>query len=140
MAQSTLALVGVNSSLTAALVNYSTRSLGDRSAEYVGTDLDVSLAAPRIITVKLDIKDPGISGNDRINVSLKQSVLDSNNLASTGSVSVALSIPRVSGWTQAHTVSLLKQAACYLGGAAATVSGQTDTSGFPAKWAEGLIP
>jgi hypothetical protein len=34
----------------------------------------------------------------------------------------------------------MKQLADYFGGVSATVSGQTDTSGFPQKWAEALIP
>jgi hypothetical protein len=110
------------------------------NAQYVGVNSDDSLAAPRIIDVKLDIKNPGLVGNDRVEVSIKHTVLDANNLPHTGSVTVKVSIPRVSEWDTDKTVSLLKQAADYLAGASATVSGQTDTTGFPAKWAEGLIP
>jgi hypothetical protein len=98
------------------------------------------LAAPRIIDVKLDVKAPGIAGNDRVAVSIKQTVLDTDNLPHTGSVTLTLSMPRVAQWTEEHSISLLKQMADYLGGVHATVSGQTDTSGFPAKWAEALIP
>lgn len=139
MAASSLALVGVVSS-TASLINYTKRANDGMDIQYVGTNAGDSLAAPRIIDVKLDVKAPGITGNDRIDVSIKHTVLDADNLPHTGSVTVKLSMPRVSNWTNELTVSLLKQAADYLGGASATVSGQTDTSGFPAKWAQALIP
>lgn len=139
MAASSLALVGVVSS-TASLINYTKRANDGMDIQYVGTNAGDSLAAPRIIDVKLDVKAPGVAGNDRVEVSIKHSVLDADNLPHTGSVTVKLSMPRVSNWTNELTVSLLKQAADYLGGASATVSGQTDTSGFPAKWAQALIP
>lgn len=139
MAASTLALVGVASS-AASLINYTKRANDGMDIQYVGTNTGDSLAAPRIIDVKLDVKAPGVAGNDRVEVSIKHSVLDADNLPHTGSVTVKLSMPRVAQWTNEFTVSLLKQAADYLGGASATVSGQTDTSGFPAKWAQALIP
>lgn len=139
MAASSLALVGVVSS-TASLINYTKRANDGMDIQYVGTNNGDSLAAPRIIDVKLDVKAPGVTGNDRIEVSIKHTVLDTDNLPHTGSVTVKLSMPRVAQWTNELTVSLLKQAADYLGGASATVSGQTDTSGFPAKWAQALIP
>lgn len=139
MATSPLALVGVASS-AASLITYTKRACDGMDIQYVGTNTGDSLAAPRLIDVKLDIKNPGTSGNDRVEVSLKHTVLDTDNLPHTGSVTVKTSIPRVQQWTQEYTVSLLKQAADYLAGASATVTGQTDTSGFPAKWAQGLIP
>lgn len=139
MATSPLALVGVASG-SAALVTYTKRACDGSDIQYVGTNTSDSLAAPRIIDVKLDVKAPGVTGNDRIEVSIKHTVLDSDNLPHTGSVTVKLSMPRVAQWTDEMTVSLLKQAADYLGGASATVSGQTDTSGFPALWAQALIP
>lgn len=139
MASSTLALVGVASS-AASLVNYTKRANDGMDIQYVGTNASDSLAAPRLIDVKLDVKAPGVAGNDRVEVSIKHTVLDSDNLPHTGSVTVKLSMPRVAQWTQEFTVSLLKQAADYLGGASATVSGQTNTSGFPAMWAQALIP
>jgi hypothetical protein len=139
MAASSLALVGVVSS-TASLINYTKRANDGMDIQYVGTNAGDTLAAPRIIDVKLDVKAPGVAGNDRIDVSIKHTVLDSDNLPHTGSVTVKLSMPRVAQWTNELTVSLLKQAADYLGGASATVTGQTDTSGFPAKWAQALIP
>lgn len=139
MATQNLALVGVASN-TAALVTYTHRACNGNDVQYVGTNASDSLAAPRLIDVKLDVKAPGISGNDRVLVSIKQTVLDSDNLPHTGSVTATVSVPRVAEWTAEHTISILKQLADYLGGASATVSGQTDTSGFPAKWAEALIP
>lgn len=139
MAASSLALVGVVSS-TASLINYTKRANDGMDIQYVGTNNGDTLAAPRIIDVKLDVKAPGVTGNDRVDVSIKHTVLDADNLPHTGSVTVKLSMPRVSNWTNELTVSLLKQAADYLGGASATVTGQTDTSGFPAKWAQALIP
>lgn len=139
MATSPLALVGVASG-AASLVSYTKRACEGMDIQYVGTNAGDSLAAPRLIDVKLDIKNPGITGNDRVEVSIKHTVLDADNLPHTGSVTAKVSIPRVSQWTSELTVSLLKQLADYLSGASATVSGQTDTSGFPAKWAQGLIP
>lgn len=139
MATQNLALVGVANN-TAALITYTNRACGGNNVQYVGVNADDILAAPRLIDVKLDVKAPGISGNDRASVSLKRTVLDVDNLPHTGSATVTLSIPRVSQWTKENTISLLKQMADYLGGVSATVSGQTDTSGYPAKWAEMLIP
>lgn len=139
MATQSLSLVGRVSNADA-LVTYTKRACDGTDIQYVGTNASDTLAAPRIIDVKLDVKAPGLTGNDRVEVSLKHTVLDADNLAHTGSVTVKISMPRVSQWTKELTVSLLKQAADYLGGASATVTGQTDTTGFPAKWAEALIP
>lgn len=139
MAATSLALVGVVNS-TASLIKYTHRACDGMNVQYVGNNTGDTLAAPRIIDVKLDVKAPGLAGNDRVNVSIKQTVLDSDNLPHTGSVTVSVSMPRVSEWTAEHTVSLLKQAADYLAGASASVTGQTDTSGFPALWAQALIP
>lgn len=139
MAAQNLALVGVASN-TATLVKYTKRANDGMDIQYVGTNTGDSLAAPRLIDVKLDVKAPGVNSNDRVEVSIKHTVLDSDNLPHTGSVTVKLSMPRVSEWTTEYTISLLKQAADYLGGASATVSNQTDTSGFPASWAQALIP
>lgn len=139
MALASLALVGAASG-AASLINYSLRGNGENYVQYVGLNSDDSLAAPRIIDVKLNIKSPGVQGNDRVEISFKHVVLDSDNLPHTGSATVTLSIPRVAQWTTDHSVSLMKQLADYFGGVSATVSGQTDTSGFPQKWAEALIP
>lgn len=139
MANQNLALVGVASN-TAAVIRYTHRACNDNSVQYVGTNSGDSLAAPRIIDVKLDVKAPGITGNDRASVSFKHTVLDTDNLPHTGSATLTLSLPRVGQFTKEYAVSLLKQMADYLAGASATVTGQTDTSGFPAKWAEMLIP
>lgn len=139
MAASTLALTGVASS-TATVVSYTQRSCKTDGVQYVGVNTSDSLAAPRIIDVKLAVKAPGLSGNDRAEVSLKHTALDADGVPATGSVTVKISVPRISTWNEEMTVSLLKQAADYLGGVHATVSGQTDTSGFPAKWAKMLIP
>lgn len=140
MALTTLALTGVDSSSTPVLVAYTQRSTGSNSVEYVGTNANDTLSAPRLIDVTLNIKTPGAAGNDRASVSFKDVVLDENDVAATGSVTITLSIPRSAAFTADRAKSLLKQAADYLGGAHATVSGQTDTSGFPAKWAAMLIP
>lgn len=139
MATQNLALVGVANSAAVA-INYTMRACNNANVQYVGLNADDSLAAPRMIDVKLDVKNPGMVGNDRVNVSLKHTVLDADNLPHTGSVSVTVSIPRATQWTKEYTVSLLKQMADYLGGVAATVSGATDTTSFPDKWAEALIP
>lgn len=139
MATQNLALVGVANN-TAAVVAYTNRACNGTDVQYVGVNSDDSLAAPRIIDVKLDVKPAGITGNDRVTVSIKHTVLDSDNLPHTGSATCTLSLPRVAEWTVEKTTSLLKQLGDYLAGESATVSGQTDTSGFPAKWAEMLIP
>lgn len=139
MATQNLALTGVASN-SATVIKYTHRACDGASVQYVGTNATDSLAAPRLIDVKLDVKAPGVAGNDRVAVSIKQTVLDTENLPHTGSATLTLSMPRVSQWTNDHSISLLKQMADYLGGCHATVEGQTDTSGFPAKWAEALIP
>ena len=140
MSQSTLALTGVDSTSTASLIQYSLRSAGENSVEYVGTNSTDTLAAPRILQVGLTLKNPGVTGNDRVAISAKQTVLDSLNAPYTGSATLSISIPHATQWTQAMTVSLLKQLADYCGGVAAVVTGQTDTSTFPAKLAAGIIP
>lgn len=144
MATQNLALAGAALDNTAAvvpsLVSYTHRACDGNNVQYVGVNADDTLAAPRLIDVKLDVKAPGISGNDRVSVSIKRTVLDADNLPHTGSATITLSMPRVSQWTKVNTISLLKQMADYLGGVSATISGQTDTSGYPAKWAEMLIP
>lgn len=139
MAAQTLALVGVANS-TATVVEYTQRALNGSNVQYIGTNGDDSLAAPRIIDVKLDVKAPGITGNDRVSISLKHVVLDDDNLPHTGSVTATVSLPRVAQWDSNKTASLLKQLADYLAGEAAEVAGKTDTTGFPAMWAEMLIP
>jgi len=144
MATQNLALAGAALDNTAAvvpsLVTYTHRACDGNNVQYVGTNADDTLAAPRIIDVKLDVKAPGLAGNDRVAVSIKQTVLDSDNLPHTGSVTLTLSMPRVAEWTKVKSVSLLKQIADYLGGVHAVISGQTDTTGYPAKWAVMLIP
>lgn len=140
MAQTTLKLPNAYGS-SATGVDYVKRACSDVSIQYVGNNTGDSLAAPRLIDVKLDIKNPGVNGNDRVYISAKQVVLDSDNLPHTGSVSVTVSIPRVSQWTAAHTTALLTQVASYIGGFVnASVSGATDTTGFPAKIAAGIVP
>lgn len=140
MASQNLALAGVANS-TATAITYTHRACEGTNVQYVGTNQGDTLAAPRLIDVKLDVKSPGVTGNDRVNVSIKQTVLDTENLPHTGSASVTLSLPRVSEWKEEMTISLLKQMADYLGGVSASgITGHTDTSGFPEKWAEMLIP
>lgn len=140
MASTSLALVGVNSSLTAALVKYSLRSQNGNALEYVGTSDGTSLATPDLISTKFEIKAPGIVGNDRIHTSIRKVVLDDLNVPYTGSVTVQVSIPRAKQWTPSMTVSLLKQAASYMAGAQATVQDATDTSGFPELWGKLIFP
>jgi hypothetical protein len=140
MAQSTLKLPNAYGS-SAAGITYIIRDSQDRKVQYVGNNTGDSLAAPRIFDVQLDIKAPGVTGNDRVYVSAKQVVLDSDNLPHTGSVSVTVSIPRVQQWTAAHTTSLLSQIASYIGGFVnSNVTGSTDTTGNPDKIASGIVP
>lgn len=140
MATQNLALVGADSTLAPVVINYSLRSQSGYKWEYVGTNTDDSLAAPRLITNSFDIKAPGVQGNDRVHSNLRQVILDSENLPHTGSCTIQLSIPRTSGWTVAHTVSLLKQAADYLAGVSASAEGSTPTEGFPELWASLIAP
>lgn len=140
MALSSLALVGADSTSAPKLVNYALRSQNGNNIDYVGTDSSSTLAAPELISVKFDIKQPGTRGNDRIHGTIRKVVLDSENLPHTGSVTVQVSIPRDPSWSPADTVSLLKQAAGYFTGCSVTVEGMTDTSGFPAEWAKVLFP
>lgn len=141
MASTSLALVGVDSTSTATLVNYVLRSQNGNNLSYAGSNNTSTLAAPELIDVKFDIKSPGVVGNDRIHANVRKVVLDeTSNLPSTGSVTIQVSIPRNPAWKPYMTVSLLKQTADYLAGASATVNGKTDTSGFPADWAGLLFP
>lgn len=140
MAQSTLKLPNAYGS-SATGITYEIRDAQDRKVQYVGNNTGDSLAAPRIFDVQLDIKAPGVVGNDRVYVSAKQVVLDSDNLPHTGSVSVTVSMPRVQQWTAAHTTSLLTQVASYIGGFVnSNVASSTDTTGYPAKIASGIVP
>jgi hypothetical protein len=140
MAQSTLSLPNATGA-AATGITYEIRDASERKVQYVGNNTGDSLAAPRIIDVQLDIKAPGVIGNDRVYVSAKQVVLDSDNLPHTGSVSVTVSMPRVQQWTAAHTTSLLAQISSYIGGYVnSSATGTTNTAGFPDKIASGLVP
>lgn len=141
MAQTSLALVGVNSSLTAALYPYTLRSQNGNAIQYVGTSANLSLAAPELLDVKFTLKQPGVIGSDRVNCNFRKVVLNEDtSVPSTGSTSVQISIPRDEAWQKWMTVSQLKQAAHYLAGVAATIEGATDTSGFPSEWAGLIFP
>lgn len=140
MAASTLALVGVDSTSTASLVSYDMRSSNSSAIQYVGIGNGSTLAEPRLIDVKLDIKGIGATGNDRANISIKHVVQDKDANTFVGSVSATLSLPRTPEWTPAMTVSLLKQLADYLGGESENVVGKTTTSGFPVRWAQLIVP
>lgn len=141
MAQTSLALVGVNSSLTATLYPYVLRSQNGNDIQYVGTSSGLTLAAPELIDAKFTIKQPGRTGSDRINCNFRKVVLNAEtSVPATGSTSVQISIPRDAAWEKWMTVSQLKQAAHYLAGVAATLEGATDTSGFPSEWAGLIFP
>lgn len=139
MATVNLALPGVANN-TATLINYTLRSCNDNSVHYVGTNATDTLAAPRLIDVKLSPKAPGVVGNDRVNVSFKQVKLDENNVPGTSSVSTTVSISRNPSFVAEDIVSLLRQSAAYMNGVATALEGQTDVSGFAALWAKLLIP
>lgn len=69
-----------------------------------------SLGLPQSLDFRYQIGNPGSKGNDRISVSLKNSVQNADTgLVSTGSVTIQLSIPRDSEWTQTDSEDLLIQ-------------------------------
>lgn len=130
---------------SAANHSYDVRSTGQTRVEMVETTTG-SLANPMTVVQTLTLKGPGLTGNDRYNVSIRRNVTDSaTSMPHTGSISTQLSIPRTNAWSVNYTLDMMSEMASFLGackayGASGTVvSGCTDTSGFPNKIAAGLF-
>lgn len=119
-------------------VTYVTRSTNGNSMQYINQA--ATLSVPNTIDIKLEPKGAGVTGNDRFNISIKQSVLDSDNTPFTGSVSLTVSIPKCSQWTEAMTKALIRQMMGYLGGQASVVAGCTVTTAFPDNVSKLLMP
>lgn len=132
----TTPLVLLDTAATA--VTYVTRSTNGNSMQYVNSGS--SLSTPNTIDVKLEPKGAGVTGNDRFNISIKQSVLDGDNTPFTGSVSLTVSIPKCTQWTEAMTQALIYQMAGYLGRQASGTAGSISTAGFPVSMSKLLIP
>lgn len=132
----TTPLVLLDTAATA--VTYVTRSTNGNSMQYVNSSS--SLSVPNTIDIKLEPKGAGVTGNDRFNISIKQSVLDGDNTPFTGSVSLTVSIPKCTQWTEAMTKALIYQMAGYLGRQAAGTAGSIATATFPDSMSKLLIP
>lgn len=69
-----------------------------------------SLGLPQSLRFSTNIGAPGSKGNDRVNITLKNSVQnETTGLVSTGSVSIQLSIPRDSTFSVTDAEDLLVQ-------------------------------
>jgi hypothetical protein len=80
----------------------------DRGATY--RNATRALGLPQSLSFSYNLGAPGALGNDRINITLRNSVQNGDTgLVSTGSVSIQLSIPRDSAWTTTDTEDLLIQ-------------------------------
>jgi hypothetical protein len=80
----------------------------DKGATY--RNASRTLGLPQSIGFSFQIGAPGAKGNDRINIVLKNSVVNSDTgLVSTGSCSIQLSVPRDSEWTTTDSEDLLIQ-------------------------------
>lgn len=89
-------------------VVYTLVGVTDRGASY--KDATRTLGLPRTLTMNTQLGAPGSLGNDRITMTLRNSVQNSGSgLVSTGSVSVTLSVPRDSTWTETDSEDLLIQ-------------------------------
>lgn len=119
-------------------VTYVTRSTNGNSMQYINQA--ASLSIPNTIDIKLEPKGAGVTGNDRFNISIKQSVLDSDNTPFTGSVSLTVSIPKCSQWTEVMTKALIRQMMGYLGGQTSVVAGCAVTTAFPDSMSKLLMP
>lgn len=80
----------------------------ENSAFYKNTDRELSL--PQELRFQYKLGNPGSKGNDQIICKLKNTVEnDTTNLISVGSVTVTLSVPRDSAWTNQMSEDLLIQ-------------------------------
>jgi hypothetical protein len=80
----------------------------DRGAMY--RNAGRALGKPQSLEFSYNLGNPGAKGNDRISISLKNTVQnDDTGLVSTGSVGIQLSVPRDSAWTQTDSEDLLIQ-------------------------------
>jgi hypothetical protein len=124
---------------------YDVRSRGSDRIELVETTTG-TLANPEVIVQTINLKAPGSAGNDRCNVSIRKNKTNSStNMPMTGSITIQVSIPKDPTWDDNDTKDLLSQGASIIGAAGAygtsgaPVSGCTDTSGYPTKFAKMLF-
>lgn len=67
-----------------------------------------ALSLPRTLEFSYQIGNPGAKGNDRLTVTIKDSVQNSSTgLVSTGSIKVEVSVPRDATWTETMTKDLM---------------------------------
>lgn len=81
----------------------------DRGAAY--RNAARALGLPQSLDVAFNIGNAGSKGNDRISITLRNTVVNSTTgLVSTGSVSIVLSIPRdTAAWSETDSEDLLIQ-------------------------------
>lgn len=84
--------------------------VGQNETSALYKDATRELALPRTLRFQFKLGNPGAKGNDQIIMKLNNSVENATSgLVSTGSVSVVLSIPRDSAWTNQMSEDLLIQ-------------------------------
>lgn len=71
-------------------------------------DVSRSLALPRTLEFQYNVGNPGAKGNDHLRIILKDTVQNSSTgIISVGSLSIDVSVPRDSAWTQTFTEDLM---------------------------------
>lgn len=104
MASSTIVLKDkADANITYSLVGQTAQGAVYRNA-------DRALNKPQSLEFQSQIGNPGAKGNDRINITLKNSVQNATTgIMSTGSVKITLSLPRDDEWTVTDSENLLIQ-------------------------------
>lgn len=93
---------------TYADANVTFTNAGQTSNGAVYKDSTRALSLPRTLEFSYGIGNPGAKGNDRLTVTIKDSVQNSTTgLVSTGSIKVELSVPRDATWTETMTKDLM---------------------------------
>lgn len=89
-------------------VTYTLAGQTSNGASYKNKDRALSL--PQTLEFAYNIGQPTAKGNDKLNITLKNSVQNgTTDLISTGSLKIVVSVPRDSAWTQTDTEDLLAQ-------------------------------
>jgi len=68
-----------------------------------------TMLLPETLDLSQTVGTPGSKGNDKYVITLRLSKADDNNVIGTGSVSLMISAPRHSMWSEADTKNLLQQ-------------------------------
>jgi hypothetical protein len=106
MASSTYALLN----LADETVTYTLVSQTENGAQF--RDATRALALPRSLNFQYKIGNPGAKGNDKLIVTLKDTVQNATTgLVSTGSAKLEVSVPRDSAWTTTFSEDLMAQMA-----------------------------